>query len=50
MRRSCQRDILVIASQRVRAKRGAMTGSVKQSRVARGALDCFVAPLLAMTE
>src|SRR6516225_6312660 len=39
----------VIASHRVRAKRGPMTGSAKQSRAARGTLDCFVASLLAMT-
>ena len=30
----------VIASQRVRAKRGPMTGSAKQSRAAGGTLDC----------
>jgi|ERR1700739_211108 hypothetical protein len=41
---------VVIASQRVRAKRGTMTGSAKQSRATRSALDCFVASLLAMTE
>ena len=40
---------VVIASQRVRAKRGTMTGSAKQSRATRSALDCFVASLLAMT-
>ena len=40
---------LVIASQRVRAKRGPMTGSAKQSRIKRETLDCFVASLLAMT-
>src|ERR1700756_3388674 len=51
--RLCWRDgkaIAVIASQRVRAKRGPMTGSAKQSRATRAALDCFVASLLAMTE
>src|SRR5581483_5073520 len=39
----CEVGWVVIArSQRVRAKRGAMTGSAtKQSRVARDALDCF---------
>src|ERR1700745_464644 len=41
--------LAVIASQRVRAKRGPMTGSAKQSRVSRETLDCFVASLLAMT-
>src|SRR6516165_2310203 len=39
----------VIASHRVRAKRGPMTGSAKQSRAARGTLDFFVVSLLAMT-
>jgi hypothetical protein len=39
----------VIASQRVRAKRGPMTGSAKQSRAMHTTLDCFVAALLAMT-
>jgi hypothetical protein len=39
----------VIASQRVRAKRGPMTGSAKQSSATRATLDCFVAVLLAMT-
>src|SRR6185437_14709045 len=39
----------VIASQRVRAKRGPMTGSAKQSISLRKSLDCFVASLLAMT-
>jgi hypothetical protein len=33
----------VIASQRVRAKRGPMTGSAKQSRAPCEAVDCFVA-------
>jgi hypothetical protein len=37
----------VIESQRVRAKRGPMTGSAKQSRMVRG--DSWVAALLAMT-
>src|SRR6516225_10491639 len=37
----------VIASHRVRAKRGPMTGSAKQSRVVCAALDCFAS--LAMT-
>jgi len=32
----------VIASQRVRAKRGPMTGSAEQSRALRVTLDCFV--------
>src|ERR1700746_3771201 len=41
--------LAVIASQRVRAKRGPMTGSAKQSRVSRETLDWFVASLLAMT-
>src|ERR1700722_12151252 len=40
---------LVIASQRVGAKRRPMTGSAKQSSIVRERLDCFVAPLLAMT-
>ena len=40
----------VIASQRVRAKRGPMTGSAKQSSFrCNNLLDCFVATLLAMT-
>jgi hypothetical protein len=34
----------VIASQRVRAERGPMTGSAKQSRAERKTLDCFVPP------
>ena len=38
----------VIASQRVREKRGSMTGSAKQSRVTHTTLDCFAS--LAMTE
>ena len=38
-----QTAYFVIASQRVRAKRGPMTGSAKQSRATRAALDCFVA-------
>jgi hypothetical protein len=33
---------IVIASQRVRAKRGPMTGSAKQSSPFFAALDCFV--------
>src|SRR5262249_62344118 len=45
----CASGVTVIASQRVRAKRGPMTGSAKQSRVSYAALDCFVAELLAMT-
>jgi len=40
---------LVIASQRVGAKRRPTTGSAKQSRVEHSILDCFVALLLAMT-
>jgi len=42
-------DETVIASQRVGAERRPMTGSAKQSMVARAKLDCFVASLLAMT-
>jgi hypothetical protein len=41
--------LVVIASQRVRAKRGPMTGSAKQSSATLNTLDCFVASLLAMT-
>jgi hypothetical protein len=42
---------IVIASQRVGAKRRPMTGSAKQSRspAQQASLDCFVASLLAMT-
>ncbi len=41
---------IVVASQRVGAKRRPMTGSAKQSRAARAeGLDCFVAALLAVT-
>jgi hypothetical protein len=40
---------IVIASQRVRAKRSPMTGSAKQSRRKKKRLDRFVALLLAMT-
>jgi len=41
-------SMVVIASQRVRAKRGPMTGSARQSGGV--APDCLVALLLAMTE
>jgi len=37
---------VVIASQRVGAKRRPMTGSAKQSRVASKTLDCFVAEFI----
>jgi len=40
---------IVIASQRVGAKRRPMTGSAKQSRSRKERLDCFVPSLLAMT-
>src|SRR5215471_13826796 len=39
----------VIASRQVRARRGPMTGSAKQSRTGHEALNCFVASLLATT-
>jgi hypothetical protein len=47
---SNSQDDIVIASQRVGAKRRPMTGSAKQSISPRkGRMDCFVASLLAMT-
>jgi hypothetical protein len=47
-----QQNISVIASQRVGATRCPMTGSAKQSSFpsSQRKLDCFVAPLLAMTD
>jgi adenylyl- and sulfurtransferase ThiI len=44
-------NVIVIASQRVGAKRRPMTGSAKQSIIQHDdGLDCFVASLLAMTK